>query len=59
MAEFEARIAGKATAVRVLAEDELEALDTASTLVDLEDGDEVTVYPADEIPVGADGDDAE
>lgn len=52
--EFEVRTADN-LAVRVLAEDELEALETASGL--LGDDAEGSVYPADE-PVGADGDDA-
>lgn len=54
MTEYEVRDHNRA--VRVLAEDELEALETAIAVdPELQEGN---VYPADGVPVGIDGDDA-
>jgi hypothetical protein len=60
VSEFEIRVAGVDLSIRIDAEDELGAVEAASEAPGLiQDGDELTVYPAGDIPVGADGEDAE
>lgn len=58
MAEYELRYGTGAFAARVVAEDEVDALNVAGEM-GLPFAGDITVYPADEVPAGADGVDPE
>lgn len=59
MKTFEVRIGDGGLSVRTQARDEVEALENADVAVGLRPGEDATVYEADRVPVGADGEDPE